>query len=78
MQDRLQQTRNDRQAALEEQASIPEDDLTANDALLEQWREQVLGEHSLELRLLTAQQKSMRDAMRCKARSMQMKRLPTG
>lgn len=66
VQDRLQQTQNDRQAALEEKASIPEGDIAANDALLERWREQVLGEHSLELRLLTTQQKSMRDALQGK------------
>lgn len=66
IQDRLQQTRNDREAALLEQASIPEEEIAANDALLEEWRAQVLSAHPLELRLLAAQQKNMREALQGK------------
>jgi uncharacterized protein YPO0396 len=66
VQDRLQQMYADRQIALDEKASVPEEDINANDMLLEQLRVQVLGEHALELRLLTTQQKSMREALQGK------------
>jgi uncharacterized protein YPO0396 len=60
---RLTDMRNDRQAALEERASASDEEIATNDAVLEQWRAQVLGEQSLQLRLLPSQQKGIREAL---------------
>lgn len=66
IQERIEETRGDLQAAVQERASVAEDEISANATLLEQWRAQILGDQSLELRLLVSQQKSMREALQSK------------
>lgn len=63
IQERLEEADSNRQAAVEERASVAEDEIAANESILEQWRAQVLGEQALELRLLASQQKNMREAL---------------
>lgn len=64
--DRIEQMRNDRETAVREQHSIPDDDLAANTATLEEWRAAALGEQPLELRALPNQQQNMRKALQDK------------
>jgi uncharacterized protein YPO0396 len=63
VQERMKETRRDREAAVTEQASVTAEEIAANDPVLQEWRAQVLGAHALELRLLASQQKSMREAL---------------
>jgi uncharacterized protein YPO0396 len=64
--DRLEQAQQACQAAREEEASLPELDRSVIAPLLEQWRQQVLGEETLELRSLESQQRRMREALQAK------------
>lgn len=64
--DRLDQSQQDRVAALGEEAALPEPEKTTSYPLLEESRLQVLGEQSLELRMLAPQQRQMRDALQAK------------
>lgn len=66
IQQRLKEAQEDLQAAREERASTPEDEIAANDGVLDQVRVQVLGEHPLELRSLVTQQKNMREELQSK------------
>lgn len=64
--ERLKDARTDRQGALEEHAAVAGGEIAANDSILQQWRVQVLGDQTLELRLLVSQQKSMREALQAR------------
>ena len=66
VQDRIKQLLEDRGAAALEQQSISETDLTENAPLLQELCAQVLGEHTLELRSLQSQQKSVREALQAR------------
>ena len=64
--ERLAQGRQAFLAAGEEEAALSEAERGASVALLEQWRQQILGDEALELRSLDAQQRRMRDALQAK------------
>ena len=64
--DRLEQARQACLAAREEESVVSESDRSASVALLEQWRQQVLGDETLELRSIESQQRRMRDALQAK------------
>lgn len=64
--DRLGQSQQDRSAALEENAALPEIEKTTSFPLLEERKLQVLGEQELELRVLENQQRRMREALQIK------------
>lgn len=63
IQDRSRELCLDKDSAAQERGSLPEAEIAANDAILDEWRIQVLGEKPLELRSLGPQQKSIRDAL---------------
>jgi uncharacterized protein YPO0396 len=65
-QDRIEQARQALEAARGEAASLVEPDRSTVSPVLEQWRQQVLGDDALELRFLDAQQRRMRDALQAR------------
>jgi uncharacterized protein YPO0396 len=66
IQEKLDDAQDDRRAAEQERASVAADEIATHDAMLEEWRKQVLGEQPLELRLLPGQQRNMREALQAK------------
>lgn len=66
IQDRLQQSRADRESAVLESMSVQEQEIVANHPLLQDWCARVLGGQVLELRQLAGQQKTIRESLQAR------------
>jgi uncharacterized protein YPO0396 len=62
----LNQAQQDLGAAGAEEAALPDTERTASYPVLEAWRSQALGQETIELRRLEAQQRRMREALQAK------------